>query len=160
MSLRTDRAALGRRQLDIALDRTLAGRLPARPARGWIAAIRSALGMTTRQLAARLRIRQPSLLAIEKSEVAGTVSLNTLRRAAEALDCDLAYVLVPRRPLEQTVRNRARALAEIQVAATSHSMQLEGQGIGTRERAAEVQRLTDVLMAQGSRLWAEPVSRS
>ena len=85
MSLRTDRAALGRRQLDIAIDRGLAGKLPARPARGWVAAIRSALGMTTRQLAARLRIRQPSLLAIEKSEVAGTVSLNTLRRAAEAL---------------------------------------------------------------------------
>lgn len=72
-SLRAVRRALGRTQLDIAIDKGLAAKLPTRPARGWLAAVRSALSMTTRQLATRLRIRQPSLLAIEKSEVAGTV---------------------------------------------------------------------------------------
>ena len=155
MSIRTDRAALGRRQLDAALSRRITEKLPPRPARGWVAAIRSALGMTTRQLASRLGIRQPSLLAIEKSEVAGTISLNTLRRAADALECDIVYFLVPRQPLEQTVTRRARALAAAQVAATSHSMNLEGQGIGSRERAAEVRRLTEILTDQGSRLWEE-----
>jgi predicted DNA-binding mobile mystery protein A len=129
--------------------------MPPRPSGGWVAAIRTALGMTMRQLAARMGIRQPSLLALEKAEVAGTVSLNTLRRAAEALDCELVYMLVPRRPLEETVRNRARSLAAAHVAATSHSMQLERQGIGPRQLAAEVERLTDTFMQQGSRLWEE-----
>ena len=155
MSLRTDRAALGRRQFDIAIEKGLAAKLPKRPARGWVAAIRSVLGMTTRQLAARHGIRQPSLLALEKSEAVGTVSLNTLRRAADALECDLVYVLVPRQPHDETVRRRARALAEAQVAATAHSMELEGQGVSARQRAAQVERLAASLESQGRRLWRD-----
>lgn len=149
------RASLCRRQLDAAVGSRLSAKIPPRPARGWVAAIRSALGMTTRQLAARMGMRQPSLIALEKAEVAGTISLNTLRRAAEALDCDLAYVLVPRRPLDETVKRRARAIAEAHVAAASHSMQLEGQGISPRARAAEVKRLADSLVNTGSRLWKD-----
>jgi len=147
--------ALGRRQLDAAVCSRLAAKVPPRPARGWVAAIRSALGMTTRQLAARMGMRQPSLIALEKAEVAGTISLNTLRRAAEALDCDLAYVLVPRRPLDETVKLRARAIAEAHAAAASHSMQLEDQGISPRARAAQVTRLTEALVNEGSRLWED-----
>lgn len=85
------------------------------------------------------------------------VSRNPLptRRAAEALDCDLAYVLIPRRPLDETVKRRARAIAEAHVAAASHSMQLEGQGISPRARAAQVTRLTEALVNGGSRLWED-----
>jgi predicted DNA-binding mobile mystery protein A len=78
------------------------------PVRGWIQAIRQALGMTTEQLANRLGIRQPSVVAIEQSEARGTIELATLRRAAEALDCRLVYVFVPNKPLEAMVRERAR----------------------------------------------------
>lgn len=153
MNLYARKASLSRRQLDAVVGSRLSAIFPPRPARGWVAAIRSALGMTTRQLAGRMGIRQPSIIALEKAEVAGTVSLNTLRRAAEALDCDLAYVLIPRKPLDETVRCRARGIAEAHVAATSHTMQLEGQGISARARAAEVTRLADALVNGGSRLW-------
>src|SRR5712692_2909237 len=78
------------------------------PVRGWIKGIRESLGMTTVQLAKRLGVKQPSVVAIEQSEVKGTIELATLRRVAEALDCTLAYALVPNKPLEQTVRERAR----------------------------------------------------
>jgi len=155
MRLRARIAAVGRKQLDASIGRRVAEKLPERPARGWVAGIRSALGMTTRQLASRLGIRQPSLLALEKSEVAGTVSLDTLRRAADALECDLVYVLVPRRPLDENVKRRDRALAEAKVARTSHSMRLEGQGVSARKCAAEVQRLAAILEDQSSRLWRD-----
>ena len=79
------------------------------PVRGWIKAVREALGMTTAQLAKRLRMKQPSVVAIEQSEAKGTIELATLRRVAEALDCTLVYALVPNKPLEATVRDRARA---------------------------------------------------
>src|SRR5271154_7181917 len=79
------------------------------PARGWIKAVREALGMTTAQLARRLGIRQPSVVALEQSEAKGTIELATLRRVAEALDCTLVYALVPKKPLEDIVRERARA---------------------------------------------------
>jgi len=57
MRLRARIAAVGRKQLDASIDRRVAEKLPERPALGWVAAIRSALGMKTRQLASRLGIR-------------------------------------------------------------------------------------------------------
>src|SRR5207253_2344958 len=43
------------------------------PVRGWIKALREALGMSTAQLAKRLGIKQPSLVALEQSEAKGTI---------------------------------------------------------------------------------------
>jgi predicted DNA-binding mobile mystery protein A len=65
------------------------------PPRGWIRAIREALGMSGAQLAARLGVTPPRVTVLERDEVAGAVSLKTLRQAAEALDCVLVYALVP-----------------------------------------------------------------
>ncbi|KRP85840.1 hypothetical protein AOQ72_04145 [Bradyrhizobium yuanmingense] len=72
-----------------------------RPPKGWIRAIRDALGMTTAQYAKRLGVSQPRIVELERSEQGGSVTLNTLQRAAEALGCRLVYVLVPERPLAE-----------------------------------------------------------
>ena len=61
----------------------------ARPPKGWLRAIRDALGMTTAQLARRLGVSQPRIIELEQSEISGGVTLNTLQRAAEALGCRL-----------------------------------------------------------------------
>src|SRR5229473_8273716 len=99
------------------------------PVRGWIKAIRESLGMTTAQLARRLGIKQPSVVAIEQSETKGSIELATLRRVAEALDCRLVYALVPKTTLELAVRERARAFARRRRAAVEHSMLLENQKV-------------------------------
>src|ERR1700685_1484374 len=78
------------------------------PVRGWIKAIREALGMSSVQLAKRLGMKQPSLTEIEQSELQGTLQLTTLRRVAAAMDCTLVYALVPNKSLETTVREQAR----------------------------------------------------
>src|ERR1035441_2089832 len=83
----------------------------ASPVRGWIKAIREALGMSTAQLAKRLAVKQPSVVALEQSEAKGTIELATLRRVANALDCTLVYALVPNKPLEAMVRDQPRAFA-------------------------------------------------
>src|SRR5580658_7650966 len=95
--------------------RPLAGE--ARPHRGWIRAIRDALGMSSAELATRLGVSQQAVADLERSEAQDTIKLETLRRAADALDCDLAYVLVPRIPLEDEVRAQARRKAQARVAA-------------------------------------------
>src|SRR5712691_2747201 len=82
-----------------------------RPAKGWLRAVRDALGMTTAQFGRRLGVSQPRIVELEQSEVSGTVTLNTLQRAAEALGCRLVYALVPDRPLAETVRERAELIA-------------------------------------------------
>src|SRR5262245_25002897 len=94
------------------------------PARGWIKAIREALGMSTTQLARRLGVRQPSVVDFERSEEKGSIELATLRRVAEALECKVVYALVPNQPLEATIRGRARALLRRRRQPIEHSMLL------------------------------------
>ena len=125
-----------------------------RPPRGWIRAVREALGMTTRQLAQRIGKGQSAVIAMEKSEARDTVSLVILRQAAEALDCTLVYALVPNRPIEDTLRARASELASQRLARASHTMALENQGLDRAAREAERERLIEELL-RGSiaRLW-------
>ena len=111
------------------------------PVRGWIKAIREALGMTTAQLAQRLKVKQPSIVAIEQSEAKGTIELQTLRRVAEALDCTLVYALVPNRPLEETVRDRARFFLRRRREPVEHSMRLEDQGVQHKDSEALIDEI-------------------
>lgn len=121
------------------------------PTRGWIRAIRQALGMTTVQLAKRMGVRQPSVVTIEQSEVKGTIELATLRRAAEALDCTLVYALIPNKTLEATVKERARAFARRRLKPVEHSMLLEDQQVKHNEGDA---RLEDIIRETNpSRFW-------
>src|SRR5438477_11560517 len=108
------------------------------PVRGWIKALREALGMSTAQLAKRLGIKQPSLVALEQSEARGTIELATLRRVAEALDCTLVYALLPNKPLEKMVRESARAFARRRREAVEHSMLLEHQKTAAKRGDADL----------------------
>ena len=128
--------------------------MSSRPPRGWLRAIRDALGMTTAQYAARLGVSQPRISALEKSEAEETVTLATLRRAAEALDCQLVYAIVPNQSLTQTQRERAILVAEKQLARTGHTMRLEDQGLSVNNMARERDRLVDELLrGDPRRLW-------
>lgn len=99
----------------------------AAPPKGWIRAIRDALGMNGVQLARRMNISPQALADLERSEAAGRIQIGTLRRAAEAMDCQLVYALVPRTSLEDTVQQRAAYIAEREVRRTDHTMALEDQ---------------------------------
>lgn len=123
------------------------------PVHGWVKAIRQALGMTTAQLAQRMGIRQPSVVALEQSEVRGTIELATLRRAAEALDCTLVYVLVPNQPLDATVRDRARAFVGPRRTAVEWSMVLEDQRAAREDRDEDVDEI--VRTTNPRRFWDE-----
>jgi len=99
------------------------------PPKGWIRAIRDALGMSGAQLAAKLGMKPPSVVALEQSEAAATIRLETLQKAAAALDCELVYALVPRKPLEEIVQDRARMIALRELGGIAHSMGLEDQAV-------------------------------
>jgi predicted DNA-binding mobile mystery protein A len=120
------------------------------PVRGWIKAVRDALGMTTKQLASRLGVKQPSVVAIEQSEAKGSIELATLRRVAEALDCTLAYVLIPNKPLETIVRDRARAFERRRRGPVEHSMLLEDQKVKSKNLEA---RLDEVVRDTNPRIF-------
>lgn len=120
-----------------------------RPALGWVRTIREALGMSAAVLAERLSITPGSVIRLEQSEANERIRLNTLRRAADALGCDLVYLLVPRQPLAETRRKRAARLATEIAAATDRTMALEDQSVRSRELdAAQIaERLS------GGKIW-------
>lgn len=109
------------------------------PPKGWIRAIRDALGMSGPQLGRRMDVRAQSVADIEKSEVSGTIQLKTLRRAAEALDCVVVYALIPKSSLEKTVQERAREIARKDLARIAHTMDLEAQGLSQKQREAQIE---------------------
>lgn len=124
------------------------------PAGGWLRAIRQALGMTTRQLANLVGVTQPAVADAERTEARGDITLKTLKRYAAALDCELVYALVPRKPLEDIVGTRAERIARDQVARVRHSMQLEHQGTNDELLEHEVTDLKRKLLeGRRSRLW-------
>lgn len=128
----------------------------ARPPKGWLRAVRDALGMTTSQFAKRLGVSQPRIVELEHSEVTGSVTFGTLQRAAEALGCRLVYVLVPDKPLADTVRERAEKIAARQIGAVEHSMRLEDQAVTSRDVSKELhRRRVEDLLRRPARLWDE-----
>lgn len=68
-----------------------------RPAFGWLRAIRDTLGISGSQLAKRMDVSKQRISALEKAEIDGAATLNSMRQAAVALDCDFVYALVPRK---------------------------------------------------------------
>jgi predicted DNA-binding mobile mystery protein A len=137
---------------------TLKQFLPLRsPPDGWLKIIRRALGMRTNQLAKRLKVSQPSVVHAEEREAAGTISLQTLRRFANELDCEVVYFLIPRSSLLQSVERRAEMVARAEASAVANSLGLEWQVVPPLAVAEQIDRQKEELIAERpSRLW-EPV---
>ncbi len=147
---------IARRQIDKRLSILRGTEALTRPPRGWIRAIREALGMTTAQLGKRMGVSQPRAFAIERAEENRTTTLETLERAARALNCRLVYALVPREPLGNLVEQRARKLAKKKLETTGHSMRLEAQGVAITDEDEQLKRLIQKLVETGgSELWEE-----
>lgn len=124
------------------------------PQGGWVHAIRESLGMSAAELGRRMGTVHTSVLRLEGSERDGGARLDSLRRAADALDCDLVYALVPRRPLEDMVATQAQRKADALLASVGHSMLLENQQVTAsvvREQAAE----QAALIADEPGLWSD-----
>lgn len=126
------------------------------PRRGWINAVRKALGMSTRQLASRLGVTRQAVLDLESRERVRRVTLAALSKAAEAMECDLVYAVVPRRPVKETLWNRARAIAAQRLGTVAHSMQLEDQAVASGEYDSQVDDLAARILRESPRdLWGE-----
>src|ERR1700679_2626224 len=142
--MRDDFRRLRSKQLDRALARLRSATSP-RPPKGWIRAIREALGLSPADLAARMKTNRSLIVQQEKAEADDRITLKSLRAFANALDCDLVYAFVPRAGnLQDLVDARARAAAKTNVLRVEHSMALENQASGNLEQAieAEAERLT------------------
>lgn len=145
--------ALQRKQLDSRIHRDVPVGSLETPPTGWVHTIRTALGMTQAQLARRLGMRAASVSALEKREVAGTVTVATLRQAAEALDCDLRIAFVPRRGLQRAVQDEAMRKAREERERIAHTMRLEGQDAGVARSLTEAVDAWSWLTTRAREIW-------
>jgi predicted DNA-binding mobile mystery protein A len=109
--------------------------------------------MSERAFAKRLGVIHGSVQELERNERSGKVTLETLRRAARALDADFVYAIVPRKPLRETISARARALAAERFGPISHSMTMEDQGLTKEQSERRIAALAEKLEANPSDLW-------
>ena len=148
---------LRRRQLDRVLSAVRLRETFVRPRKGWISEVRNLIGMRAHQVASRLGISTSAVLHMERSEAEGSITLRTLQRAADALDCHLVYGFVPRAAsYEELVQSRAHSVAMRRLGDVSHSMALEDQEPGLIEREQMVEDLArDLIQRLPRDLWDE-----
>lgn len=146
------------RQLDRKMEPFRESGAMQRPKGGWLRAIRKALGMTASQLAGRVGVSQSSVSQYEQREVEDRLTLATLRKVADALNCDVAYTLVPREGgLTETLQKRAETVARRRVEDVNQTMRLEAQEISESEKKRRVRELAAELMnGDPKKLWDEP----
>ncbi len=126
-----------------------------RPMRGWIRAIRDALGMNMRQFANRLGVSKSRIPRIEQDEITGSLTLKTMNRVAEELDCVFVYGFVPRTSLDDTVKKQASIVAQRRINRLMHSMNLEAQGLSSKNAKKALNNMVDEIIDSSSMLWEE-----
>ena len=147
---------LAREQLDATLKHLEPLKTLVPPGKGWIRAIRDALGMTGEQLAARLNVNKQRVSRIQQDEKLGKVKLETLRNVAEAVDCIFVYGFVPRDSLKQTVRNQAHLVAKKRMSRSNQTMRLEKQELSEKEKEKALEDLIeDIMNEMPKSLWDE-----
>jgi predicted DNA-binding mobile mystery protein A len=86
------------------------------------------LGISLEQLGNKLSITKQSTQALEERESEGSITIKSLREAANALDMQLVYGLVPKDgSLAALIERKAKELATQIVLRTSNTMKLEDQ---------------------------------
>jgi predicted DNA-binding mobile mystery protein A len=138
--MRNEFRSLRLKQLDRSLESFRAAQTVARPPKGWIRAIREAVGISAAELGRILGTSRQLPLQFEKAEAEGSITLKSLRNVANALDCDLVYALAPRAgTMRELIENRTRAQARKNVHRVEHSMALEDQAVGRIDEAVEAE---------------------
>lgn len=127
-----------------------------RPRTGWINTIRELYGMPTSVLAKKLGFSQPRVSTAESYEVQDRVTLETLRKFAEALNCDLVYTFVPKEDPELYLEKLARQKAQKMVQQLSQTMKLEDQAIKDDELKRHYDQLVKELQENPKNLWDTP----
>lgn len=116
------------------------------PPAGWVKAIRTALGMSLRQLGNKLGVSKQNVQSMEKREQEGTISIKALKEVAQAMDMQLVYGFVPKDgSLNDLIEKRATMLATEIVMRTAHTMNLEDQANSKKRIARAIKERTEFI---------------
>lgn len=118
---------------------------------GWIRQVRESLGMTLNKLGSACGVSTSTIAQLEQREVTGHISVESLRRAAEAMNCEFTYSFVPKSEKNEFIDSRAYEKAKRILLSADLHMCLEDQKvIGDIEE--RIQRLKKKLIREG-KVW-------
>ncbi len=123
------------------------------PKQGWLREIRDALGISQSQLAARAGISRATVQQMERAEGRRRITLASLDRLAQAMDCQVAFAIVPKSGTLQEIRAR-QALARAELLLKEKLEASPNPDLRPRELARRKERIAARLL-RGSRrkLW-------
>jgi predicted DNA-binding mobile mystery protein A len=116
------------------------------PREGWVRTVRTALGMSGPDLAARLGLTRARISQTEAAERTGGVTIRTMRSVAEAMGCRFVYAIVPQSgTIEDVIKTQAGRKAEALVRRAGGHMALEDQALSQEAMRAEIERVAEEL---------------
>ena len=116
---------------------------------GWIKTVREAIGMTVSQLAARLGVTQPRITKMESNE--DNLKLSTMKKAAEAMNCEFVYYFKPRTTFQNLVDEQAKKKAAEVLKTVNVNMALENQEIAEDEAVKDF--ASDLINTKIKQIW-------
>ena len=116
---------------------------------GWIKTVRKAIGMTVSQLATRLGVTQPRITKMESNE--DNLKLSTMKKAAEAMNCEFVYYFKPRTTFQNLVDEQAQKKAAEVLKTVNVNMALENQEIAEDEAVKDF--ASDLINTKIKQIW-------
>lgn len=126
------------------------------PKQGWLKEIRESLGMSMKDLAERLGTIKQRIERIEKDEVTSKVTLGTMKKTAEAMNCDFVYFILPKESLEETLKGQSLKAAQKILKQVGKTMALESQSTSSLSQKKMIEDLAqEMLLKQDRKIWKE-----
>ena len=116
---------------------------------GWIKTVREAIGMTVSQLAARPGVTQPRITKMESNE--DNLKLSTMKKAAEAMNCEFVYYFKPKTTFQNLVDEQAQKKAAEVLKTVNVNMALENQEIAEDEAVKDF--ASDLINTKIKQIW-------
>src|SRR5690606_40111933 len=111
------------------------------PKKGWIDTIRKALMITRKQLSKKMNVSEPLIAKMEKNEVEGAITLKSIRRISEAMNCKFVYAIIPNESLENIINQQIEKVVAKMINEVDQTMKLEAQGTSNKTLENEQKRL-------------------
>jgi len=125
------------------------------PRRGWIYTIRKTIGMSLRQLGARMELTPQSVRDYEERERQGAITIKSMTELGRQMNMKFVYGYVPiEGTLDDVIMKRAMEKATEIVNRTHQSMRLEDQEVSeARRQEAILQRAEEIKRQMPRYLW-------
>ncbi|MBL1121400.1 MAG: mobile mystery protein A [Ignavibacteriae bacterium] len=125
------------------------------PPEGWMYSIRTALGLSLKQVGKRLGLSASGVKEMERREKNSSLTLKNLQEFGNVLNMKFIYGFIPAdESLERMIDKQAAEVAKKIVLRTSHNMKLEDQEVSNeRIQRAIMEKADEIKKEMPRNLW-------